>query len=268
MKDEEIEALIDALKNEFKQKINVLNERVFQLEQKNIILNINLNRFIQNNFAHLNAKIDVNHEYLLNQWNPFMQSTIEKVKDDLIETMKNSNLAKKVDDLAIQVSSLNKYLIDNSFIDDFLNYGIDSIKIKKSIEYFDISDETIFFDKINENKYNHIDSCPIFTINIEYLKLFPNLKKIYLTKMLCSDKILFNGHKRYINFIFRSFNIMKNLKVVESFVDTIYSGGRSRQGFSNYEEIILSKEDEETRNQQIDILKAYIQTNFPHIEII
>ena len=104
MKDDDIKAIIDALKNEFKQEINVLNDRIVHLEeqnqnleQKNINLNINLNAFKKNNFAYLDAKIDVNHEYLLNQWNPFMQSTIEKVKDDLIETMKNSNLAKKVD---------------------------------------------------------------------------------------------------------------------------------------------------------------------------
>lgn len=102
MKDEDIiedniKALIDALKNEFKQEINVLNDRIVHLEEKNRNLNINLNTFMKNNFAYLDAKINVNHSYLLNQWNPFMTSTIEKVKDDLIETM-NSKLVKKDDD--------------------------------------------------------------------------------------------------------------------------------------------------------------------------
>ena len=272
MKDEDIiedniKALIDALKNEFKQEINVLNDRIVHLEEKNRNLNINLNTFMKNNFAYLDAKINVNHSYLLNQWNPFMTSTIEKVKDDLIETM-NSNLVKKVDDLAIQVSNLNKIVVYEGFVDDFLNYSNESIKIKKNIEYFDISDETIFFDKLNENQYKSPIRGHNFSINIEYLKLFPNLKKIYLTKMFAPEKILFAGHKNYSSFLFRNFNIIKNLKINETFEHTIFPGGSTTKGIFNFEEIKLSKEDEEIRNKQIDILKEYIQTNFPHIEII
>jgi len=133
MKDEDIieddiKALIDAFKNEFQQEINVLNDRIVHLEEQNRNLNINLNAFMKNNFAYLDAKIDVNHGYLLNQLNPFMTSTIEKVKDDLIETM-NSNIvkkdddeiSKKVDDLAIQVSNLNKIVVDNILKNDFYN---------------------------------------------------------------------------------------------------------------------------------------------------
>lgn len=85
--DDNIKALIDALKNEFKQEINVLNDRIVHLEEQNRNLNINLNTFMKNNFAYLDAKIDVNHSYLLNQLNPFMQSTIKNVKNDFIETM-------------------------------------------------------------------------------------------------------------------------------------------------------------------------------------
>jgi TM2 domain-containing membrane protein YozV len=91
---------------------------------------------------------------------------------------------------------------------------------------------------------------------MEYLKLFPNLKKIYLTKMLCSDKILFGGHKTYIKFIFSNFEIIENFKMIRSGM------------LFDLEEIKLSKEDEEKRNKQIDILKQYIQINLPHIEII
>ena len=41
---------------------------------------------MKHNFAYLDAKIDVNHSYLLNQFTPLMQNTIKKVKDDLIQT--------------------------------------------------------------------------------------------------------------------------------------------------------------------------------------
>ena len=46
-----------------------------------------------------------------------MQSTIEGVKNDLIETMNNNKkdddeLSKRVDTLAIQVSDLNKMIVD------------------------------------------------------------------------------------------------------------------------------------------------------------
>ena len=75
-------------------------------------------------------------------------SSSSLIISNLIETM-NSNIVKKVDDLAIQVSNLNKIVVYEGFVDDFLNYSNESIKIKKNIEYFDISDETIFFDKLN-----------------------------------------------------------------------------------------------------------------------
>jgi len=76
MKDEDIieddiKALIDAFKNEFQQEINLLNDRIVHLEEQNRNLNINLNAFMKNNFAYLDAKIDVNHGYLLNQLNRY-----------------------------------------------------------------------------------------------------------------------------------------------------------------------------------------------------
>ena len=117
MKEEDIKALVNAVKKEFQQEITSLNERIQHLEQQNL----NLNIFIQHHFERLDRKTDENHQYILNTWNPFMQSTIEGVKNDLIETMNNNKkdddeLRKRVDTLAIQVSDLNKMIVDEGFV--------------------------------------------------------------------------------------------------------------------------------------------------------
>ena len=157
MKDEDIKSLINAVKKEFQQEITTLNERILRLEQRNQHLeqqNLNLNTFIQHYFERLDRKIDENHVYILNQWNPFMQSTIEGVKNDLIETMNNNKkddieLGKKVDTLTVQVSSLNKMVVDDGFVDilsfnNISKYGIRNILIKKNIEIFDLNDINIY----------------------------------------------------------------------------------------------------------------------------
>ena len=74
MKDEDIKALINAVKKEFQQEIASLNDRIIRLEQQNL----NLNIFIQHHFERLDRNIAENHSFILNQWNPFMTSTIEK----------------------------------------------------------------------------------------------------------------------------------------------------------------------------------------------
>jgi hypothetical protein len=119
-KEEDVKVLINSVKKEFQQEITSLNERMIEMEKRNQYLekqNLNLNTFIQHHFERLERKTDENHKYILNTWNPFMQSTIEGVKNDLIQAMdtnkKDDNeLSKRVDTLAIQVSNLNKMIID------------------------------------------------------------------------------------------------------------------------------------------------------------
>ena len=140
MKEDDIKSLINAIKKEFQQEITSLNERIQHLEQQNL----NLNIFIQHHFERLDRKTDENHQYILNTWNPFMQSTIEGVKNDLIETMNNNKkdddeLSKRVDTLAIQVSDLNKMIVDEGFVNIVFKYGnqgsLNFIPIKKNIEF-------------------------------------------------------------------------------------------------------------------------------------
>ena len=92
----------------------------------------------------------------MNQWNPFTQSTIETVKNDLIVTM-NSNkkdddeISKKVDILVIQVSNLNKMVVDEGFVDilcfsEHLKYKTRYISIKKNIEILDFNNINIYYN--------------------------------------------------------------------------------------------------------------------------
>ena len=150
MKEDDIKSLINAIKKEFQQEITSLNERIQHLEQQNL----NLNIFIQHHFERLDRKTDENHQYILNTWNPFMQSTIEGVKNDLIETMNNNKkdddeLSKRVDTLAIQVSDLNKMIVDEGFVNIVFKYGnqgsLNFIPIKKNIEVFDLFDKNIYY---------------------------------------------------------------------------------------------------------------------------
>jgi hypothetical protein len=306
MKEEDIKALVNAVKKEFQQEITSLNERIKHLEHQNL----NLNTFIQHHFERLDRKTDENHQYILNQWNPFMQSTIEGVKNDLIETMNNNKkdddeLSKRVDILAIEVSGLNKMIVDEGFVNIFT---CDAFLIKKNIEVLDLFDRDIYHNP----KLYDIDKCSVggdyreLIFNFNNLNLFPKLKKIFLSKIL----ILNNNYEDYydteyskvtiephptiyisldniddkyfskINFLFNisnkkdtnhkpilGSNIKPNLllactrkiRTVSHFIEL-----KGNQSYLHY----YQKQLEEMRNEQIDILKQYIQTNFPHIEII
>lgn len=268
MKDEDIKALINAVKKEFQQEIASLNDRIIGLEQQNL----NLNTFIQNNFAYLDRKIDENHVYILNQWNPFMTSTIEGVKNDLIETM-NSNkkdddeISKKVDTLTVQVSSLNKMVVDEDYVNIAFKHGNNSslnfIPIKKNIEVFDLFDKDIYFYDISMNYALGGGNSGTHQVNIhvKQLNLFPKLKKINLTKMLntyfpmnqyCKDTYI-----KHVCFM------------LNGIVDKDWIHDLNLQPFKFYEEMFNNPNDTKILiNKKIDILKAYIQTIFPHIEII
>lgn len=260
MKDEDIKVLINAVKKEFQQEITTLNERILGLEQQNL----NLNIFIQHHFERLDRKIDENHSFILNQWNPFMQSTIEKVKDDLIETM-NSNkkddheISKKVDDLAVQVSSLNKMVVDENYVNiAFKDTGSNSlifIPIKKNIEVFDLFDKDIYFYDISMNYRLGGSGTHQVNIYVKQLNLFPKLKKINLTKMLntyfpmnqyCKDTYIGNVC------------FMLNGMVDKDWIHDLNIEPYDPRPLKDKKIYIL----------KIDILKAYIKTNFPHIEII
>jgi polyhydroxyalkanoate synthesis regulator phasin len=307
MKEEDIKALINAVKKEFQQEITTLNERIKHLEQQNL----NLNTFIQHHFERLDRKTDENHQYILNTWNPFMQSTIEGVKNDLIQAMdsnkKDDNeLCKRVDTLAIQVSDLNKSVFDQGFVNIFTS---DAFLIKKNIEVLDLFDRDIYHNP----KLYDIDKCSIggdyrqLILNINNLNFFPKLKKIFLSKIL----ILNNNYEDYcdteyskvtiqphptiffsldniddkyfskINFLFNISNkkdtshnsillpcikpnlllaCTRNIKIASHFIELREYSYRCYRYYQ--------KQLEEMRNEQIDILKQYIQTNFPHIEII
>ncbi len=70
---------------------------------------------------------------------------------------------KKVDNLAIQVSNLNKMVVDEGFVNIVFKFGIHGtlnfIPIKKNIEVFDLFDKDIYIittllldDKVNQIK--------------------------------------------------------------------------------------------------------------------
>lgn len=279
MKEDDIKSLIYAVKKEFQQEINALNDRISNLERKNQHLeeyNNNLNTFIQHHFERLDRKTDENHTYILNMWNPFMQSTIEKVKDDLIKSINDNKkddieLSKKVDKLTVQVSDLNKMVIDEGFVDIVFKYGVHGslnfIPIKKNIEVFDLFDKDIFFYGAFFNGRLGSGGIHSVYLNPIHLNLFPNLKKINLTKML-NTYFSINAYcsETYI----QSVNFMLNDIVDKDYIyDLIIDNCNYHtkdwrcplyiQGFNDAK--IL-------RNKQIDILKKYIETNFPHIEII
>jgi len=270
MKDEDIKALINAVKKEFQQEITILNDRILGLEQRNQYLeqqNLNLNTFIQHHFERLDRNIAENHSFILNQWNPFMQSTIEGVKNDLIETM-NSNkkddieLGKKVDTLAIQVNDLNKMIVDEGFVNIAFKYGNNSslnfIPIKKNIEVFDLFDKDIYFYDMSMNYQFGGGGSGTHQVNIHVkkLNLFPKLKKINLTKML---NTYFQMNQYCKDTYIKHVCFMLNGIVDKDWIHDL--------NLEPYEMLPLN-DTKILINKKIDILKAYIQTNFPHIEII
>lgn len=319
MKEEDIKNLIYTVKKEFQQEINALNDRISNLERKNQHLeeyNNNLNTFIQHHFERLDRKTDENHTYILNMWNPFMQSTIEKVKDDLIKSIndnkkddvelskkvdkltgqvnsiteyddrnimtKVNELSKqinnntqyddiklKVDTLAIQISSLNKMVVDEGFVNIALicgsNGSLNFIPIKKNIEVFDLFDKDIFFYGAFFNQKIAYSGTHNVCFNPKHLNLFPNLKKINLTKML---NTYFNPLESPT--FCSSVNFMLNNIVDKDYIYdlTINNHQFLKIDLNNPNNRTVFKENERIRNIQIDILKNYIKTNFPHIEII
>lgn len=271
MKEEDIKALVNTVKKEFQQEITSLNERIKHLEHQNL----NLNTFIQHHFERLDRKTDENHQYILNQWNPFMQSTIEGVKNDLIETM-NSNkkddneLSKRVDTLAVQVSDLNKMVVDEGFVNiAFKNYGssLNFIPIKKNIEVFDLFDKNIYYYDYLMNYKLGSNGTHQVNFYINQLNLFPNLKKINLTKMLnkffptnqwCKDTSIKHVCIMLHNIVDKDWIYDSILEPFEVYEET--HNHPNNQPFLRDCRILM--------NKKIDILKKYIETNFPHIEII
>ena len=245
MKDEDIKSLINAVKKEFQQEIASLNDRIIGLEQQNL----NLNTFIQHYFERLDKKIDENHMYILNQWNPFMTSTIEGVKNDLIETMnsnkKDDELGKKVDTLTVQISSLNKMVVNEGFV-DILDTGHDVlINIKKNIEIFDLFDMNIY------SKHNNKINKSMVRIEINKIKLFPYLKKFNLTNMLNLNSNIenINLNKDFkIGCIYILYNNENNNDILPQMM--LISGSKTSFG----------KESEEFKSKQIDKLKLYIES--------
>jgi len=197
MKEEDIKALVNAVKNEFQQEITSLNEKIKHLEHQNL----NLNTFIQHHFERLDRKTDENHQYILNQWNPFMQSTIESVKNDLIETMNNNKkddveLSKRVDTLAIQVSDLNKAVFDE---DPLLGYVLVGISNNKKNIFADKNVNT--FDQITgyfETSIANYDSNPrvFFLESLSRFKNIKTFKFMYITAfnydIMYKNKLLYN----------------------------------------------------------------------------
>jgi hypothetical protein len=205
MKDEDIKALINAVKREFQQEITTLNERILRLEQRNQHLeqqNLNLNTFIQHHFERLDRNIAENHSFILNQWNPFMQSTIEGVKNDLIETM-NSNkkddieLSKKVDTLAIQVSSLNKMVVDEDPLLEHVLVGTSingkHIFVNKNEKIINIQD---IFPKFETQTINSDSSIKI--LFLESLSRLKNFKNFYFCQLKNNKfNIMYKGSLLY-----------------------------------------------------------------------
>ena len=272
MKEDDIKSLINAIKKEFQQEITSLNERIQHLEQQNL----NLNIFIQHHFERLDRKTDENHQYILNTWNPFMQSTIEGVKNDLIETMNNNKkdddeLSKRVDTLAIQVSDLNKMIVDEGFVNIVFKYGnqgsLNFIPIKKNIEVFDLFDKNIYYYDYLMNYKLGSNGTHQVNFYINQLNLFPKLKKINLTKML--------------NTFFPTNQLCKDTSIkhvcimLHNIVDKDWIYDSILEPFEVYEEThnhpnnqLFLKDCRILINKKIDILKKYIKINFPHIEII
>ena len=271
MKEEDIKALVNTVKKEFQQEINSLNERIQHLEQQNL----NLNTFIQHHFQRLDRKTDENHQYILNSWNPFMQSTIEGVKNDLIQAMNNNKkddeLSKKVNNLAIQVSDLNKMVVDEGFVNIvFKNDGscsLNFIPIKKNIEVFDLFNKDIYFYDYLMNYKLGCNGNHKVNFYINQLNLFPKLKKINLTKML---NTYFPTNQWCKDTSIKHVCIMLNEIVDKDWIYDLYL-----EPFGVYEESqghpndrLYLNDCRILMNKKIDILKKYIQTNFPHIEII
>jgi hypothetical protein len=196
MKEEDVKVLINAVKKEFQQEITSLNERVQHLEQQNL----NLNTFIQHHFQRLDRKTDENHQYILNTWNPFMQSTIEGVKNDLIQAMNNNKkddeLTKKVDNLAIQVSDLNKMVVEE---DPLLGYVLVGISNNKKNIFADKNVNT--FDQIMgyfETSITNYDLNPrvFFLESLSRFKNIKTFKFMYITAfnydIMYKNKLLYN----------------------------------------------------------------------------
>jgi hypothetical protein len=280
-----ISSSINDIKKELKKENDVLNERMIYLEKRNQHLeqqnqhleqkNLNLNTFIEYHLERLDRNIAENHQYILNNWNPFMQSTIEGVKNDLIQAMNNNKkddeLSKRVDTLAIQVSDLNKIVVDEGYVNIVFKYGnqgsLNFIPIKKNIEVFDLFDKDIYFYdylmnyKLGSNGTNQVN----FYIN--QINLFPKLKKINLTKML---NTYFPTNKWCKDTSIKHVCIMLNEIVDKDWIYDLYLEpfGVYEESHNHPNDRLYLNDCRILMNKKIDILKKYIQTNFPHIEII
>jgi hypothetical protein len=276
-KEEDVKVLINSIKKEFQQEITSLNERMIEMEKRNQYLeeqNLNLNTFIQHHFERLDKKVDENHQYILNNWNPFMQSTIEGVKNELIQAMNDNKkvyINKKVDNLAIQVSNLNKIVIDEGFVNIVFKCGnqgsLNFIPIKKNIEVFDLFDKDIYFYDYLMNYKLGCNGTHQVNFYINQINLFPKLKKINLTKML-NTYFPINNHCK--NTSIKHVSIMLN-EIVDK--DWIYDSylepfGVYEESHNHPNDRLYLNDCRILMNKKIDILKKYIETNFPHIEII
>jgi polyhydroxyalkanoate synthesis regulator phasin len=223
MKEEDIKALVNAVKKEFQQEITTLNERIQHLEQQNL----NLNTFIQHHFERLDRKTDENHQYILNTWNPFMKSTIEGVKNDLIQAMdsnkKDDNeLSKRVDTLAIQVTDLNKMVVDEDPLLGYVLVGIDAHKCdlfsNKNEEYDNVGQILSRF-KYQIGGYGSCVIQPII-FYLESLSRFKKVKRLILQYFeRCNVCIKYNNKNLYEV----AHGLMRNetKKIIEDYCKTI-----------------------------------------------
>jgi hypothetical protein len=223
MKEDDIKALVNAVKKEFQQEITSLNERIQHLEQQNL----NLNTFIQHHFQRLDRKTDENHQYILNSWNPFMQSTIEGVKNDLIQAMDSNkkddnDLSKRVDTLAIQVNDLNKIVVDEDPLLGCVLVGIDNnnndIFVNKNQEYINI-EQCISYSKYHFSNGNGYYVQPKL-FYLESLSRFKNVKRLRLQYFeRCNVCIIYNNKDLYNTPFDKMSNETK--KIIEDYCKTI-----------------------------------------------
>jgi hypothetical protein len=194
-------------------------------------------------------------------------------------------------------------VVDEGFVNIFT---CDAFLIKKNIEVLDLFDRDIYHNPklydIDKCSIGGVYRELIFNIN--NLNFFPKLKKIFLTKIL----ILNNNYEDYRNTDYSKVTIEPHPTIYFSLdniddkyfskINLLFNISKKKDGNNNpipniKPNLLLActrginiashfielkgsqsylpyyqKQLEEMRNEQIDILKQYIQTNFPHIEII
>jgi hypothetical protein len=195
-------------------------------------------------------------------------------------------------------------VVDEGFVNIFT---CDAFLIKKNIEVLDLFDRDIYHNpKLYDiDKCSVGGTYRELIFNFNNLNFFPKLKKIFLSKILILNnnyedyydteysKVTIEPHPtiyisldniddKYFSKINFLFNIPNHMPLESSYAhyikpNLLLACTRNIKTSSHFREFKVyhqsysryyQKKLEEMRNEQIDILKQYIQTNFPHIEII